>query len=361
MRREYWFWINNIEGIGISKTRNLLNVFKSPYRIFHATQKELEKVKGLTNKDIACILNEGNKEKQIKRYSRYILNHKKMVFPIDENYPTKLQEIFDKPNILYYKGILPLEDQLSVAIVGSRQCTPYGCSMARELSRQLSHYNVNIISGLALGIDSEAHRGAVMAGGRTFGILAGGVDRCYPACNFNLYMEIQKNGGIISEYPSEVRTVPGMFPLRNRIISGLSDVVIVVEAGKKSGSLITASYALEHNRRVLAIPGRLGDPASQGCNELIAQGAEVIYSLDALIDELGLATKQSESNMNNNVELASDEKMLYSLLLDFTSKSLESLMMLTNMNCGRIMTALIQLETKGLIRETSKNFYVRVR
>lgn len=358
--RQLWFWINNIEGIGNAKIRHLLEQFKTPLEIYNADRKSLDIIPSLCEKDINNILNKEIRKINVEKYEKHIEKGIKMVFPFEKEYPKKLKELYDKPFILYYKGELPKEDRLSVSIIGSRKCTEYGRYNARELGRLLSLANVNVISGLAYGIDSEAHRGAVMAGQNTYAILAGDVNKCYPYSNYNLYMDIVRSGGIISEFGLNTPTVPGLFPLRNRIVSGLSDAVIMVEAGNKSGSLITVSHALNQNRLVYAVPGRINDPQSEGCNRLISEGAGVIVSYDTLLKELGLKTDKNKVFEKNIITLASEEKMLYSLLLDFVPKSLDTLIGLTDMSSKTVLTALLGLELKGYIKEISKNFYVRI-
>ena len=358
--REAWFWINNIEGIGNAKIRHILEVFDSPCEVLAADRKSLNAVSCLNEKDINNIFNVDIRKINQEKYIKHMEKGINMVFPFEREYPKKLQELYDKPFILYYKGELPREDRLSVAIIGSRKCTEYGRYNARELGRILSQSNVNVISGLAYGIDSEAHRGAVMTGQSTYAILAGDVDKCYPYSNYNLYMDIVRNGGIISEFGLKTPTVPGLFPLRNRIVSGLSDAVIVVEAGNKSGSLITVAHALNQNRLVYALPGRINDPQSEGCNRLISEGAGVIVSYNELMSELGILTNKNKVCEKNIIALASEEKMLYSLLLDFVPKSLDTLIGMTGLSFGDVFTALLGLELKGYIKEISKNFYVRI-
>lgn len=361
MDRKYWFWLNNIEGIGNAKIRFLLEAFGTPEDVFWANVKHLSLVEGLTPKDVAQIQNLDNRKKQFRLFDKYITENLGIWFPTDEKYPQKLKEIYDKPQVLYSMGELPEENKMTIAIVGSRNCSAYGHSVAMELGRILGEKGVNVISGMAHGIDGAAHQGALLAGGKTYGILAGGVDKCYPQDHFNLYMDLIRRGGILSEYPPGTRTVPGLFPMRNRIISGLSDRVIVVEAGRRSGSLITANYALEQNRSVMAVPGRIGDRESMGCNDLIAQGAEIVLGYEELLEQLGIVRENAGDASFLHEGLASDEKMLYSLLLDFTSKSLESLIDESHMEPGCILTGLINLEIKGLIREIGKNFYIRLR
>lgn len=366
MERKYWYWINNIKGIGNIKVRRLLKAFgDDPREVYEAGKEGLKKSCGeigITQKDIDLISDKNRAGIIFKEYEEY--NGRggiSFVVPSDENYPKRLKELYDRPNILYYKGRLPDEKAKAVAVVGSRNCSEYGRSVAAELGRRLGAAGASVISGLALGIDGEAHRGAVMGGGRTYGVLAGGADICYPACNFNIYMDIQRDGGVISEFSAGTPTRAGMFPLRNRIISGLSDAVVVVEAGRKSGTLITVAQALEQNRQVYAVPGRLGDPDSAGCNRLISEGAQIITDIDSLMGELGLCEGTSGKNKKNNLLLATDEKMLYSQLLDFNPKSLDTLAGSCGLPPERIFSALVELELKGLIRETAKNFYMRIR
>ena len=361
MNRKYWFWINNIPGIGNIKIRRLLKAFDDiPDKIAAADRKKLMTVEGITERDADKILDCNFRADIFKRFDEYNVKRTRFVFPVDKEYPDRLRELYDRPNIIYYNGKIPGGEKKRVAVVGSRNCSEYGRSVAMELGRVLATSGADVISGLALGIDAAAHRGAVLAGGNTYAVLAGGVDLCYPRQNFNIYMDIIENGGVLSEFPEGTATKPGMFPLRNRIISGLSDAVIVVEAGEHSGSLITAAQALDQNRQVYAVPGRIGTADSLGSNRLIAQGAQIVTSFDELLKDLDLDCNKSPESKKINFLLASDEKMLYSQLLDFSPKSIESLIKDSKLPQGRIFQALLSLELKGLIREISKNFYIRI-
>ena len=359
--RKLWFWLNNIEGIGNTKIRNLLEVFSNPEDVFAASAEVLKKIAALNEKDVANICNTERRKYIFDLFEKYIDKGIKFVFPCEENYPKRLLELYDKPGILYYRGNLPIEDRMSVAIVGSRRCTEYGKCVAGEIAGALAERGANIISGLALGIDSAAHRGALKVNGKTYGVLAGSAYKCYPPGNHKLYMDIINTGGAISEFSPDTPTVPGMFPLRNRIISGMSDVVIVVEAAEKSGSLITVSHALEQNRQVYAVPGRIGDGFSAGCNRLIAEGAGIIVSYETLLEELGFSIIEEKNSENENLCLAREEKMLYSLLLDFTPRSLDTIISLTGEEPKQVLRWLLGLELKGYIKEISKNFYIRIR
>ncbi len=361
MDRKYWFWINNIPGIGNIKIRRLLKAFgDEPERVAKAGLKDLLFVEGISQADADKIKSRSLMEGIFKKYYEYNKCRTCFVFPVDKEYPARLKELYDRPNVLYYIGKLPSNKNKKIAVVGSRNCSEYGRSVALELGKRLSSAGADVISGLALGIDAASHQGAIMAGGATYAVLAGGVDVCYPRQNFNTYIDILKNGGVLSEFPPGTSTRPGMFPLRNRIISGLSDAVIIVEAGPKSGSLITAAQALDQNRTVYVIPGRITDADSIGCNRLIAQGAQIVSSYEELLRDLGLGSIDIDANKQINFILATDEKMLYSQLLDFSPKSLDSLINMSKLPQTRVFQALLTLELKGLIREISKNFYIRI-
>jgi DNA processing protein len=278
----------------------------------------------------------------------------------DANYPKRLENIYDAPVCLYYKGKLPDNKKPAVAIVGSRSCSEYGRQIAHTLGKELAMAGVEIISGLAMGIDASGHSGAIYGGGSTYAVMGCGVDICYPAANRKLYQEILLNGGILSEYPWQTPPSPGQFPVRNRIISGLSDIVIVVEARKKSGSLITADQALEQNREVMAVPGRIFDKTSEGCNRLIKMGAAIISTPQDVLEMLELTCPETVSSGNaKKFCLAPDEEMVYSNL-DFTPKGLEEILMQCEKEPSELMEVLMRLIIKGMVRETSRNYYVKV-
>ena len=205
----------------------------------------------------------------------------------DPDYPRRLRALGSMPEKLYLKGELP-GDEPAVAIVGARQCSNYGRRQARRFGRALAEKGVAIISGMALGIDACAQEGALEGGGKSYAVLGNGVDICYPPGNRKLYEALIKKGGILSEYEMGSEPLSWHFPIRNRIISGLADIVLVIEARKKSGSLITVDYALEQGRTVFALPGRAGDALSDGCNLLIAQGAGIACSPESILEELEL-------------------------------------------------------------------------
>lgn len=206
----------------------------------------------------------------------------------EKGFPKRLQDIADPPFLLFYRGKLPEDSCPAVAVIGARMCSEYGRKMAMELSSQLARNGVNIISGLASGIDGLSQKAALDAGGKSFGILGSGVDVCYPSTNYPIYKRLMENGGVISEYMPGTKPEAYHFPERNRIISGLSDIVLVIEAKEKSGTAITVSMALEQGKEVMALPGRNIDPLSIGCNRMIRDGAGMVMGVEDLLESLSL-------------------------------------------------------------------------
>ena len=284
-----------------------------------------------------------------------------MIPYFSEEYPKKLTNISQPPYALYVKGSLPRENQVSVAIVGARRCTHYGEQIALEYGEALASEGIQIISGMARGIDGAGQRGALNAGGATYGVLGCGVDICYPRENIGLYMDIQQKGGIISEQIPGQPPLPAYFPERNRIISGLADVVLVIEAKEKSGSLITADMALEQGKDVYALPGPVTSSMSQGCHRLIRQGAGILISPEDLLIELGInIVNQGQIIDKNEKVLESTENMVYSCLGLFP-KGMSQLLEETGLNVQELLERLITLEMKGYVKEISKNYYVKLR
>ncbi len=234
----------------------------------------------------------------------------------DPEYPQIMKQYSSMPAKLYVKGRLPDPKRRTVAVIGARMCSPYGRMQAFRYAKALSVAGVQIISGMALGIDSEGHKGALEGKMPTFAVLGSGVDVCYPKSNRKLYERILwENGGIISECPLGSGPVSWHFPARNRIISALSDAVLVVEAKENSGSLITAGFALEQGKMVYAIPGAVTDELSRGCHKLIYDGAGIAYCPEIMLEELGISMeKVTQNGEKNNLGLARDLNMVYSCL-----------------------------------------------
>ena len=227
---------------------------------------------------------------------------------------------------------------------------------ARKYAQALAKAGVQVISGMAKGVDSASQRGALEVLGKSYAVLGCGVDICYPREQIELYMHLQEQGGVISEFPIGSKPLPQHFPARNRIISGLSDILLVIEAREKSGSLITADMALEQGKDVYALPGPVDSILSRGCNWLIKQGAGVLLTPEELLDELGLTY---EKNTKKNLLLETEENIVYSCL-DFHPKNIEQLLQETNLPVVEILQTLLRLELMGIVKEISKNNYVKI-
>ena len=276
----------------------------------------------------------------------------------DKDYPQKLKQIKNPPKRLYVLGKLPKKNKKTVAIVGSRTCSDYGSSVAKILAKTLSQNGVQVISGLALGIDTSAHIGAIEANSETFAVLGCGVNICYPSYNFNVYEKIlELNGGIISELEENKEPLAFNFPLRNRIISGLSDIVIIVEASKKSGALITADYAIEQGKDVYCVPGRLGDRLSIGTNTYIKNGANIITDVTDVLDRLGVIKDKRlpEKKFDENT-LDYFEKLVYQTLT-YESKHFDEIIMETKLPFEKLSNVLMSLQLSGICQSTGINYY----
>lgn len=285
----------------------------------------------------------------------------KIIKKTDKEYPVRMRKLNQMPNFLYVRGNLPADDKPSVGIVGARACSNYGRNMASEFARVLSREGVQVISGLALGIDGEAHEGAMRGDTPTYAVLANDVNQCYPRANQRIYNKIlESGGGILGEYPEGTQARPGFFPARNRIISALSDVLLVIEARSKSGALITVDYALEQGKNVYAVPGRVGDLLSEGCNRLIAQGAGIACSPDSILQELGMGKHVLADNFHQRkvLQMSSEAQYIYGQL-DMEPISLEDLCCRVPYDMQQVQGALLELQMEQLVVEISKNYYVK--
>lgn len=376
MREDYyWYWVNNIVGISNAKLKNLFAVFDTPEEIYKASDRLLESVNDIRMSDIMAIKESRKDDYIYRQYSDIEKQGIRFTYPGQINYPDKLLNIYDYPYILYYKGRLPDTDKPSVAIVGARNCTEYGRMIAQHFGENFAGMGLQVISGMALGIDAAAQKGAIKNGGYSLAVLGCGVDICYPRTNIELYTHLNDCGGIISEYPPGTAPRAGLFPMRNRIISAMADALVVVEARQKSGSLITADQALEQNRDVYVVPGRIGDALSEGCLKLIKEGAQVITSpMDIMATksiELYYNRRQITDEKRNNLNtnsifddgfkksgLASPKNMVYSQINLFPV-SLETIINNSGISLVEAEGILLELELDGLIEEVSKNYYIR--
>ncbi len=354
---EYEYWFASLK-ISCKRKMELLQIFTSPKELYIIEETELKKhLKD--EKEQKILLDSKRTWDIVKEYGNMKEKGVWFVTIRDENYPKRLRNISSSPYALFVKGKLPKEDAPSIAIVGARECTPYGEIMARQFARTLAQAGIQIISGMARGVDSAGQTGALSAGGNSFGILGCGVDICYPREQIGLYMELQEQGGILSEFPLGTNPLPQYFPARNRIISGLADIVLVMEAKEKSGSLITADMALEQGKDVYALPGPVNSRLSEGCNRLIKQGAGILLSPEDLLTELGFCQhKKKENSEQNKILLESEEKLVYSCL-GLEPQNLDELIRKLEMPVAGLLDILMRLELRGIVKEISKNHYIK--
>lgn len=290
--KKYWIWLSLIQGIGAKKTRILLDKYRTPENIYNQSREELMKTKGIGEKLVNNILC-NNTRKIVSKHIEYMENNKIDIISIyDDNYPQLLKNIYDAPTSLYIKGNKKILNANSVAIVGCRQASEYGKKVAKYFSYNLANNNINIVSGLARGVDSYAHLGSLYVRknqncGKTIAVVGNGLDTIYPIENKNLVNKILDVGGaIISEYPLGTKPDKMNFPARNRIISGMSKSILVVEAKEKSGTLITVDFALEQGKDVFVVPGNINSANSVGTNELIKQGASLVTTYNDIINKI---------------------------------------------------------------------------
>lgn len=271
-------------------------------------------------------------------------------------YPERLKVLADSPERLYVLGNLPEPGKKSVAIVGARACSAYGRKQARYFAVSLAARGIQVISGLAAGIDAAAHEGALEGGGKTFAVLGCGTDICYPRENYGLYRRIREQGGLLSEYEPGVAPHAWHFPRRNRIISGLADLILVVEAKQRSGALITADCGLEQGKIVCAVPGRLGDALSAGCNQLIAQGAGIALSPELLLEELGIYGAPEWQKEEKVCRSYPENFRKVWRCLSTDGKSLEELSVDTGLCISEVARILMALVMDGIAEEDGAGY-----
>src|SRR5438445_8448440 len=357
-RDEYarWIALRQVKGLGGLSVKKLAAHFVDPTRVFSASAEELQQVPGLDKSVIEGLVNFSGWE-QIETEIRRIRQAEVTIVPFtDVRYPARLRMIADPPPFLYVKGEIRAEDDKAVAVVGSRSASDYGRKVTRDLSRGLAALGFTVVSGLARGIDGTAHETALRCGGRTIAVLGSGVDRAYPPEHAALYRRISQNGAVVSELPVGTRPMAFNFPPRNRLISGLSLGVVVVEATEKSGSLITAALALEQGREVFAVPGEVGSSRSRGAHRLIRKGAKLVETVEDIIEEIapqlldrsGSATQRAPRLLPQN---ASDAARKIFALLQENSLQVDQVIERTGMSAAQVLEALLDLELQGYLRQ----------
>lgn len=303
--RMYAYWICSIPMIGGIRAGQLLERFGSPQAVYEAG---VSGWKEILSDSVAEYMDRQKKSGVLQEEYRQLEEKQiRLVLREEPEFPEKLRKIPDPPYGIFYRGILPESMQPSVAVIGARECSEYGRFVAEELGRYLGSRKIQVISGMARGIDGVSQQAALSAGGVSFGVLGCGVDICYPSQNRGLYEQLQVSGGLISTYAPGIQPMPAFFPPRNRIVSGLSDAVIVIEARRKSGTLITVDMALEQGKDVYVVPGRITDRLSDGCNRLLTQGAGVFLSPESFLEEF-LENWEKKQNIVGNDNSNSEKK-----------------------------------------------------
>ncbi|MDD4953467.1 MAG: DNA-processing protein DprA [Candidatus Omnitrophica bacterium] len=349
--------------IGSTRLKKLLEYFGKPQEILEAPQEKLNAVAGIGENIASRIraLKSEDISKEFKSAQRLGL---KILTPEDAEYPHNLKYIYDPPIVLYVKGELEPEDSLALGIVGSRRASFYGLSCAQRFAEELSAHNFTIVSGMARGVDTAAHRGALKAGGRTIAVIGSGFNNIYPQENVGLAEEIAASGAVISEFSINTQPLPQNFPRRNRIISGLSLGILVVEAAQNSGAMITADCALEQGREVFALPGKVDSATSFGPNTLIKQGAKLVCAVEDILEEFNLLPQEAKKEKVENTDKAnaviSQESQVYELISS-ESIHLDELLEKTKLDIPRVSGILLSLQLKKLIRQLPGKQFVRNR
>lgn len=356
--------LNLIQGVGPRIRRSLLDQFGTPSQILNAPRQDLLNVPGIGEKLANAIIYRTAKSTAEEELQRCRAAGYQLLFEESDDYPSLLREMPDPPALLYCKGEILPEDELAVAIVGSRKCTHYGLQQAEKMAAALARAGVTVVSGLARGIDQAAHRGALKAGGRTIAVMATGLSHIYPPEHRELSEQVSEQGALVTEFPLDQAPVAGLFPQRNRIISGLSMGVLLIEAGRKSGALHTARHAYEQGRDVFAVPGRIDHPASAGCHDLIRDGAMLVRSVEDVLE--GLSPAKTPVKVSENREVHTPRELSLSdferdvlNLVTLEPQHLNEIVQSSNLDSSRILSTLTVLEMRKVVKRLPGGFLVR--
>ncbi|MDP2927595.1 MAG: DNA-processing protein DprA [Candidatus Omnitrophota bacterium] len=351
--------LNLIPQIGSVRLGQLLKYFQEPQAIFKARAQDLVPLLGqrlgesIASFDVKCLENDLALAKK---------SGLKIITCFDQDYPQLLKEIPGPPIVLYCLGQITQADNLAIGIVGSRRASLYGLNNAEKFAAQLSARGITIVSGMARGVDTYAHRGALKAKGRTIAVMGSGFNYIYPAENADLAQQISTCGAVISEFPMETKPLPGNFPRRNRLISGLSLGVLITEAARNSGALITSDFALEQGREVFALPGRIDSVGSMGTNALLKQGAKIVTCCDDILEELNLATasmKKVEPAVNEQeIACGKEESRLYEYITQ-QPVAIDDLVQKSSLSSSQVLSLILKLQFKKLIKALPGKQYMR--
>jgi DNA processing protein len=354
-----------VAGVGPNTSRALLERFGSATKVLDASVASLKEVPGVGPK-LADRIARARRDIDADEELALCRRHDVRLVPLaDAAYPPPLKDIHDPPPILYMRGTYEATDQLAIALVGSRRSTPYGVRIAERLAGSLARVGLTVVSGLARGVDAAAHRGALKAGGRTLAVMANGLAHVYPPEHADLARQIGDAGALISEMPMDQKPLAGLFPQRNRIISGLCLGVVIVEATPRSGSLATAHHALDQNREVFAVPGPVDSLSSHGCHRLIRDGARLVETVEDILEELGPLVREVRPGSDAppvrhpaELVLSDQERSLLGQVGD-QAITIDELIQSTGLTASQVMATLSVLEMRRLIRRLSGQQFIR--
>ena len=363
--REALVALNLIDHVGPVRVRQLLEHFGEPPAILGASRSQLLQVRGIGPETAEAIANwEKNVDLagELKRIGEFGCH---VLIPADTEYPPLLRQIYDPPIVLYVRGRLSEKDQNAVAMVGSRMTTHYGIESARKLAYQLAYVGVTVVSGGARGIDTAAHQGAMSAGGRTVAVLGTGINLVFPPENAELFERIAASGAVVTQFPFNRKADKQSFPIRNRIVAGMTLGTVVVEANLTSGALITANMAVEYGRQVFAVPGRIDSPRSKGCHELIKKGAKLCEGAEDILSEFeylfpaaNRPAGAGETGVLPALSLSENEQLVYDAL-GREETSIDEVIRNSSLPSSAVSVALLSLEMKRLIRQLPGKLFVR--
>ena len=364
--REALVALNMIEGVGPVRARSLLEFFGEAPKILAASKQELLRVRNIgeeTAENIANWEKSVDLAGELKRISDFGCH---TLISSDELYPPSLREIYDPPLVLYVKGALMMKDKNAVAMVGSRMTTHYGIETARKLAYQLAYVGVTVVSGGARGIDTAAHQGALSGKGRTIAVLGTGINLVFPVENAELFERIAANGAVMTQFPFNRPADKQSFPIRNRIVAGMTLGTVVVEANLTSGSLITANFATEYGRQIFAVPGRIDSPRSKGCHELIKKGAKLCEGVEDILSEfeyLFPSTNRppgaNETGVLPALDLNPNEQSVFTAVKLEEESSIDEIIRASGLPSSAVNVALFSLEMKRLVKQLPGKLFVR--
>lgn len=356
---KYDYWWAGMQRAYLGQTKMIADAAGSSKRLYYMDKEELAGVKGISMKCAEDIVRKRQNWDLDAEYQKLLESGIDFIPWYSDRFPVRLKQVAGHPFAVFVLGDMPCDNRLSVALIGARNCSEYGRMMAKKLSSDLAGMGVQIVSGMAYGIDGISQTAALDAGGKTFAVLGCGVNICYPASNRGLYERLKAGGGLISEYGIYTQPQSSLFPPRNRIISALADAVVIIEAKEKSGTMITADMALEQGKDVAIVPGRVTDPLSVGCIKLWKQGAvpvtcaeDIVYMLD---ENYNNCIKEAK---RQSVSLSDEERKVFDILEPY-AMSVGEISGKTGMQFRRVICVLVELCIKGLAAEAAKGSYVR--